>query len=211
MSVARVNALTRSQAGAGGWQRVVPIALMPAAAFAVHQLRYWLAFGSQAGFELERQGHAYLHSLVPWIVCMIAVAVGAFLRALVGAFAGQRPGSQRAVSFAGLWLLCSASLVAIYMGQEFLEGLLANGHPGGLVGIFGSGGGWSVPAAAVVGSALAAVFYGARWVVHEVAARYCRDRGPVRAPRAQTWCPHDVFVSRLAPLVGGWSGRGPPC
>ena len=142
---------------------------MPAAAFAVHQLRYWLAFGSQAGAELERQGHSYLHSVAPWIVFLIAVAVGAFLRGLGRAFGGQRTTPHRTVSFAVLWLLCSASLVVIYMGQEFLEGLLATGHPGGLTGIFGFGGWWSVPAAAAVGLALAAVFYGARWVLHEVA------------------------------------------
>lgn len=184
---------------------------MPAAAFAVHQLRYWLAFGNQAGAELERQGHSYLHSVAPWIVFLIAIAIGAFLRALGRAFGGQRATPCRTVSFAALWLLCSAALVAIYMSQEFLEGLLASGHPGGLVGIFGFGGWWSVPAAAGVGLALAAVFYGARRVLHEVAERYRQDRGAVCAPPPEAWRPGDVFVSRLAPLVGGWSGRGPPC
>src|SRR5581483_12089280 len=77
--------------------RVAPVALMPAAAFAVHQLRYWLAFGSQAGAELERQGHSYLHSVAPWIVFLIAVAVGAFLRALGRAFGGQRTTPHRTV------------------------------------------------------------------------------------------------------------------
>jgi hypothetical protein len=192
------------------FQRVAPIALMPAAAFAVHQLRYWLEFGSQAGVELERQGHSYLHSAVPWIVFLIAVAVGAFLRALGGAFGGQRSVPRRTVSFAGLWLLCSGSLVAIYMSQELLEGLFATGHPGGLVGIFGFGGGWSAPAAAAVGLVLAAVFFGARWVLHEVAERYRQDRGPVGAPSTDGRRPRDVFVFRLAPLVGGWSDRGPP-
>src|SRR5438067_13612814 len=63
-------------------RRLAPLALMPAAAFAVHQLRYWLAFGGHAGAQLQAQGHAYLHSLVPWIVLPIAIAVGGFLRAL---------------------------------------------------------------------------------------------------------------------------------
>lgn len=184
---------------------------MPPAAFAVHQLRYWLAFGSQAGVELERQGHSYLHSLVPWIVFLIAVAVGAFLRALGRAFSGQRTLPRRTVSFTGMWLLCSASLAAIYTSQEFLEGLLAAGHPVGLVGIFGFGGGWSVPAAAAVGLVLAAVFYGARSVLNEVAERSRQVRGPAGAPLAEAWRPRDLFVSRLAPLVDGWSGRGPPC
>ena len=32
-------------------------AVFPAAAFAVHQLRYLLAFGGAASLELQRQGH----------------------------------------------------------------------------------------------------------------------------------------------------------
>jgi hypothetical protein len=183
---------------------------MPAAAFAVHQLRYWLAFGSQAGVELQRQGHSYLHSVVPWIVFLITLAVGAFLGALGCAFDGQRPRPRRTVSFAGLWLLCSVSLVAIYVSQELLEGLFATGHPNGLIGIFGYGGGWSVPAAVAVGLVLAAVFYGARWVLHEVAERYCQDRARSGGTPTEVWRRHDVFVFRLAPLVGGWSDRGPP-
>ena len=184
---------------------------MPAAAFAVHQLRYWLAFGSQAGAELDRQGHSYLHSVAPWIIFLIAVAVGSFLRALGRAFGGQRTTPRRSVSFAVLWLLCSASLVAIYMSQELLEGLLATGHPGGLAGIFGFGGWWAVPAAVAVGLLLAAVFYGARWVLYEVAERYRRHRAAIGPPPPRSWRPRAVLVSRLAPLVAGWSGRGPPC
>ncbi len=191
-------------------QRVAPLALMPAAAFAVHQLRYWLAFGSRAGVELQRQGHSYLHSLVPWIVFLIALAIGVFLRALSRAFAGQRSAASRTVSFTALWLLCTASLVVIYVSQEFLEGLFATGHPGGLVGVFGFGGGWSVPAAAAVGLVLTAVFYSARRVLQEVSARFGRDRALLPALPAETWRPRDLVVSRLAPLVSGWSGRGPP-
>jgi hypothetical protein len=62
--------------------------LMPVAALVVHQLRYTLAFGGHAGVELTRQGHAYLHSLVPWIVLLIGVAVGAFLWSLGRALGG---------------------------------------------------------------------------------------------------------------------------
>ena len=185
-------------------------ALMPVAALVVHQLRYTLAFGGHAGVELARQGHAYLHSLVPWIVLLIGVAVGAFLWALGRALGGQRTLSRYTLSLAGLWLLCSACLVGIYVAQEFLEGLFATGHPGGLAGIFGYGGWWSIPAAVCVGLVLAAVFHGARWVLDEVAQRsvgVLRGRAPrpSRLPR-----PRDVWPPRLSPLADGWSGRGPP-
>ena len=78
--------------------------------------------------------------------------------------AGQRSVQRYTVSLLGLWLACSAALVAIFATQEFLEGLFATGHPAGLVGIFGFGGWWSIPAALCVGLVLAAVFHGARWV-----------------------------------------------
>ena len=193
-----------------GVRRVAPVALMPAAAFAVHQLRYWLAFGSRAGLELREQGHSYLHSLVPWIVLMIAIALGGFLCALGRACGGRRSLSRYTVSFVGLWLICAACLVVIYVSQEFLEGLFATGHPGGLAGIFGSGGWWSIPAALAVGLMLAAVFHGARWVLREVARRYTRRatasaRRPLAAAAVRT-----VPVPGLTPLADGWSGRGPP-
>lgn len=183
---------------------------MPAAAFAVHQLRYWLTFGGHAGAELQAQGHSYLHSVVPWIVLLIALSAGVFLRALGRAFGGWCSLPRYTLSFAALWLLCAACLVAIYVIQEFLEGLFATGHPGGLAGIFGYGGWWCVPAALAVGLVLAAMFHGARRVLHELAERRGATRVVHRAPampRPLWW----VLVPLLAPLAGGWSDRGPPC
>ena len=183
---------------------------MPAGAFTVHQLRYWLAFQGHAGIELQRQGHAYLHSLVPWIVLSIALLAGTFLRALGRALGGRCSLPRYTVSFAALWLACSASLMAIFVGQELLEGLFATGHPAGLVGIFGYGGWWSVPAAVAVGLVITAAFHGARWVLREVAQRRGR---PVEAAHALVVVarpPRAVLVPRLAPIAGGWSGRGPP-
>lgn len=183
---------------------------MPAAAFAVHQLRYWLAYGSRAGAELRDQGHSYLHSVVPWIVLLIALSIGAFLRALGRAFGGQRSRSGYTLSFTTLWLLCAASLVAIYMTQEFLEGLFATGHPAGLVGIFGDGGWWSIPAALAVGLLLAALFHGAGRVLDAVAERHREPGLLARRRTIAARAPRAVLLPRLAPLAGGWSGRGPP-
>ena len=115
------------------------IALLPPAAFAVHQLRYWLAYGSRAGIELQRTGHSYLHSVVPWLVLLLALTIGVFLRALGRAFAGHTSPARFTLSLTAMWLVCSAALVAIFACQEFLEGLFATGHPAGLAGIFGYG------------------------------------------------------------------------
>jgi len=190
--------------------RLAPAALMPAGAFAVHQLRYWLAFGGRAGVELAVQGHSYLHSVVPWMVLLIALAVGVFLFAFGRALGGGGSLPRYTLSFAGLWLVCAACLVGVYIGQEFLEGVFATGHPGGLAGIFGYGGWWSIPAALAVGLVLAAVFHSARRVLHAVAERHGRravvaGRAPVVGCGAL-----GVLVAALAPLVDGWSGRGPP-
>ncbi len=191
-------------------RRLAPPLLMPAAAFAVHQLRYWLAFGGRAGAVLQAQGHSYLHSVVPWIVLLIAISLGVFLQALGRAFGGDCSLPRYTFSFAALWLLCAACLVAIYTCQEFLEGLLATGHPGGLVGIYGYGGWWSVPAALAVGLVLASVFQGTRWVLREVARLSGRRRAQRLRRMRSVRVPRDAPLRRLAPLAEGWSGRGPP-
>ncbi len=185
-------------------------ALVPAAALAVHQLRYWLAFGSNTTAELRAQGHSYLHSLVPWIVLLIAISAGVFLRALGRALGGRCSLPRYTLSFAALWLVCAACLVGIYVSQEFLEGLFATGHPGGLIGIFGYGGWWSVPAALAVGLVLAAMFHGARWVLREVAERRRRPVGSPRRRVSAARVPPDSVLPRLQPLADGWSDRGPP-
>jgi hypothetical protein len=169
-----------------------------------------LAFGGNARAELARQGHAYLHSLTPWLVFLIGLAAGALLWALGRAMSGQRSVRRYTLSLTALWLVCSLCLIAIYVTQELLEGLLATGHPAGVAGVFGYGGWWSIPAALCVGLVLAALFHGARWALDEVARRQIRPvagaaQGQVAAARRR-----DALLPRLSPLAGGWSGRGPP-
>ena len=191
-------------------RRLAPLALMPPAVFAVHQLRYWLAYRGHAGLFLHRQGHLYLHSLAPWLALALAVAVGAFLHALGRALGGRHSLPRYTLSFTALWLICATALVAVYVSQELLEGLLAHGHPGGLAGVFGYGGWWSVPAALAVGLVLAAAFHGARWALREVAHRRCHT---VAVRRARSPVPRRVYTAVApapVPLAAGWSGRGPP-
>jgi hypothetical protein len=184
-------------------------AAVPAAALAVHQLRFLLAFGAGASAQLARQGHSYLHSLVPWILLLVGIAVGGFLRALGRALGGQRSVPRFTLSLAALWAVCAACLLAIYVSQELLEGLLATGHPAGLTGIFGYGGWWSVPAAACVGLVLAAMFYGTSRVLDKVAVRHAGTVHAAPRPIAPRRLV-DLRFPRLAPIAGGWSDRGPP-
>jgi hypothetical protein len=186
------------------------VALLPPAAFAVHQLRYMLAFGGHAGVELQRTGHSYLHSVVPWLVVLLALATGGFLRALGRAFAGQTSAARFSLSLTALWMACSAALVAIFVCQEFLEGLFATGHPAGLAGVFGYGGWWSIPAAVCVGLVVATLMHGARWLVREVERRRARPYLAAIGMELPVARPREVLLVRPAPLVSGWSGRGPP-
>jgi hypothetical protein len=183
-------------------------ALLPPAAFAVHQLRFVLAFGGGASAELQRTGHSYLHSVVPWLVVLVALVVGGFLREFGRALSGQTSAARFTVSFAGLWLVCTAALVFIYCAQELLEGMVLAGHPAGLVGVFGYGGWWAIPVSACIGLVLAAVFHGARWVLDETTAR--RRVVVVRRKRVAQPRWEGFSAPAPAPLAAGWSGRGPP-
>ena len=185
--------------------------LVPVAAFAVHQLRFLLAFGSGAGAELAETGHSYFHSVVPWIMLVVGLSVGAFLFALSRAASGRRStSSPQRLAFLSLWLMCAACLLAIYCTQEFLEGLFATGHPTGIEGIFGFGGLWAIPSAVAVGLVLAAILHAARWTLDEICRRHSsgRLRPPLPVPAVAT--PRELMLVASSPLVRGWCDRGPP-
>jgi len=182
---------------------------MPPAAFAVHQLRYELAYGSEASVVLRETGHSYLHSVVPWLVALVGIAVGGFLARVGRAFATRTSPRGFSLSFGALWALCVVALVTIFACQETLEGIFSAGHPSGWTGVFGDGGWWALPVAGCIGFILAAVFHGARWVVRRSALW---RRRPSRARRAivAVLQPSTVRPPAPAPVLAGWSSRGPP-
>jgi uncharacterized protein len=178
--------------------------LVPAAALAVHQLRYQLAYGGDARALLAEQGHAYLHSLTPWIVLAACVAFGGYLGRAASAWRGRAEAHQ--VATARIWLLATTGLIAIYAGQELLEGLLATGHPAGLAGVFGAGGWLAVPSAVLVAAALALALRGAERLV----ARLARRLVPARPRPPATPRPRPVFARPRAPPSTRAAGRAPP-
>ena len=183
------------------------LVLLPAGALLVHQIRYWLTYGSQASDELNQQGHAYLGSLVPWIVLLVAGGLGCFVARLARARRlGGDGGDTR--PFVSLWATTAAGLVAIYFLQELVEGLFASGDPTSVAEIFGHGGWWSAPAAAAVSFAVVALLRVGRTLV-QLAAR------SGRAPRSRTVVtasrrPADVYLAALPPLAYAAAGRAPP-
>lgn len=145
----------------------VGIATFPLAVLALHQLRYLLAYGSGAEQALQAQGHAYFSALAPLMVVTLACGAGAYLGRLSDHWRGARV--EPVVRTRRLWLACALALVAVYMTQETLEGWFATGHPGGLDGVFGNGGWWSLPLAGVLGGVLALLMRGGRRVARAVA------------------------------------------
>jgi hypothetical protein len=181
--------------------------LLPAAAFAVHQLRYSLAYGSQANAVLAAQGHSYLDSLAPWLVLLLGLGAGTFLVRVAGALGcGRDPHPRR--SFLGLWVLTSVALGAVYSVQELLEGFFAVGHPTGMAGVFGHGGWWALVVAPLLGALVAGLLQlasGLVAVARRLAGRPARLVAPPLSPTLRA-----VVLPRLAPLAAAAAGRAPP-
>jgi hypothetical protein len=183
------------------------LVLLPAGALLVHQLRYWLAYGSQAGNELGVQGHAYLGSLVPWIAMIAGGGLSCFVARLARAWSSGAD-DDTARPFLRIWATTGAGLIAIYSLQELLEGFLANGHPTGLAGIFGHGGWWSVPAATAVSLAVALLLRVGRAIVRiAVSAKRAAAR---RAGTAVHALPAAPLLVAGPPLAYAAAGRAPP-
>ncbi|HEY0416165.1 MAG TPA: hypothetical protein VGC78_07240 [Gaiellaceae bacterium] len=180
--------------------------VVPAAAIAVHQLRYWLAYGPRANAELAAQGHSYLHSLLPWAIFALAAGGGLFLRRIALAAGTGRPAPGRRRPAAFLWIGTWGTLVALYVVQETLEALLATGHPGGAGGVVGHGGWWAVPAAAAVAAAVTALL-----VAGGALVRVATESRRVDYPAFEAVAvPAGLAPVVVHPLARRNAGRAPP-
>ena len=182
--------------------------LLPVGAFVVHQLRYRIAYGPQASAQLAAQGHSYLDSFAPWLVLLLCLATGTFLARIAQALATGRP-AERGRSFGAVWVVSSTLLIAIYAVQEFLEGLVAAGHPAGLAGIVGHGGWWAGIVAAGVGAVIAALLHVGTAVV-DAFARAATSRRRARLPFLHLRPVASASVVRPSPLATARAGRAPP-
>ena len=107
-----------------------------------------------------------------------------------------------------LWARTSSALLAMFVVQETLEGLLAPGHPAGFAAVFGHGGWLALPLAAAVGALIALALRGAA-ATEPLAA----------APAGWLRWPTEPFMAQAAPafarprldvLARFLAGRGPP-
>src|SRR6478609_3453876 len=119
-------------------------AILAVGAFALHQLRYLLTIGSSG--ELAQVGHHYMADLLPPIaVLVLAAAVATLIRGTEGASPSGTPLTHRITLFAG-------ALLAIFVGQECLEGIIAVGHPAGPATLVANGGWLALPLALGIGA-----------------------------------------------------------
>jgi hypothetical protein len=183
---------------------------MPLFALAVHQLRFYMVFGSRTPAVLAREGHGYFSIAEPAVVLLAALGLGWFVGRVVLASAGQSP-ARRAGPGATVrtWLICALILFAIYCAQELAEGIFAPGHPAGLAGVLGQGGWTAAPISLLLGAALAAALRIADRLLETVQQRAtprwrtpAGARNPVPAARTHDW--------RLDPRSGITAGRAPP-
>ncbi len=180
--------------------------LIPAASLVVHQLRYTLAYGGRANAELAAQGHSYLGSLAPWFVFALGLGLALFLRRTAHALRTGDAGVFSRLSSLTIGLLTWVGLVAIYATQELLEELLASGHPAGVGGVFGHGGFWAVPVAALVAGVVTLCLRVGRAVLRfALATRLRPGRVTITlvVPAAST-------LVAPAPLARAYAGRAPP-
>jgi hypothetical protein len=172
--------------------RLRSCALLAAGALALHQLRYMLAYGHDAGAALREQGHAYLAPVTAAVVTLVVIGLAIALRRIAAgapAAAGRR--------LLRLWPGASGALLTVFAVQESLEGALTPGHPGGLAALAGHGGWVAVPLAVGIGLVVALMTRGVAPASYAVARRLARAAAP-RAP-----------LVLLAPPPGR-ARRGPP-
>jgi hypothetical protein len=176
---------------------------------AVHQLRYQLAFGSQSGHELSAQGHAYLGLLAPLVALALAIGLGSILASMTEAWRNGRVKHSHSRRVLAAWLLVAVGLVAVYVAQESLEGVLSSGHPSGLAGVFGDGGWLAIPIAMAIAGVIALTLQGAgateRWL-----ARRAPQARPNQRRAIASQGPLPVWIAAAGPLASKAAGRAPP-
>jgi hypothetical protein len=185
--------------------------LLALGALAVHQLRYLLAYGPDAGEALAHQGHGYLTQVAP---VLAGLSVAAIAATLIVAMLGRRTADgPRRASISLATMLFAAGLLAIFSTQELAEGLLAPGHPAALDALLANGGWIAAPLAFAIGALAALVTSGLggaeRLLTGILAARpRQRLRSPPRLDAQPASCERSPLVA-LA-LGFGLARRPPP-
>jgi hypothetical protein len=174
---------------------------------AVHQLRYALAYGSQAAAQLSAHGDHYVTAATAISGALVAVALGLGVLRLL---ATRRGRARVEIARAPLWLLWLGLTLVLFAGfcaLEVSEMVFEPGRAAGVAAIFGSGGWWAVPAAAFVAGLMALLVRGGRALLVVVARRRLSRRATVRT--ACNRALHRAVLVRR-PMASCAAGRAPP-
>jgi hypothetical protein len=181
------------------------VAILALGAFALHQLRYLIAFGGSSSEELARQGHSYMADWLPILgVFALSALIGTLARGRYGASLARASLLRRGALFAG-------ALLTIFVMQESLEGLLAAGHPAGAAAVLASGGWLAIPLAAALGLVAALLAKALEGIEVAIAARRAASTVLPRPPRTRGSARPARSVPRmLDSLAFGLARRPPP-
>ncbi len=185
--------------------RVRLAAILALGAFALHQLRYLIAFGGSSSAELAHQGHRYMSELLaPMAVLILAAALATLIRGTEGESAARAPLARRIAVFAG-------ALLAIYLGQESLEGLIVAGHPTGAAAALANAGWIAIPLALAIGALSALLAHILERVEHVIAVVHAERPQRSRAPSSRGRAlPARGLRLPSTPLAFGLARRPPP-
>ena len=177
------------------------VALLAVGALALHELSYWLTDGVSG---VGGHSHSYMPLAAGVVTVLLLLACASFARTMIRAMRGIED-EGHPPSFYALWPLLSAALLGAFALQEWVEGWVTPGHPGGVGHVAGHIGPGGVGLAIAI-SALIALLLRRRPV------RGCggcapapRAPGPPRPPCAHRLC---VFL-RTASRRAGRQPRRP--
>lgn len=183
--------------------RVRLAALLAVGAFALHQLRYLIALGGSS--ERLSQAHGYMSDLLaPIAVLILAAVVATLIRGTEGAAPARAPLARRIAIFTG-------ALLAIFVGQESLEALVAMGHPAGPAALLADGGWIALPLALAFGALSALLARLLEGVERVIAFAHTRRPRRSRPPAARGRAlPARTLRLSSSPLAFGLARRPPP-
>jgi hypothetical protein len=175
-------------------------AILAVAAFVLHQLRYLITGGSSPA---ELAGHGYMTELMaPIAVLVLAAVLATLIRGTEGASPTRASLGRRTAIFAG-------ALLAIYLGQESLEAVIAASHFAGAAATL-TGSLVAVPLALAIGGLSAVIAQALEAIERVIAVVHAlprRSRPP--AVRGRALAARGLRLPS-APLAFGLARRPPP-
>jgi hypothetical protein len=144
------------------------------------------------------------------VIALLTLLAAALLRETARGLPARTPRPQWSRGFVGLWMLCAAALAVGLSCEHLLRG---SGVAGAHVDVIriASGASWSSALSALLIGFLAALsLRSVRWVMRAVTGRLGPRLAARVGPPVSALHSASSSLSGLAPVVDGWSSRGPP-